>query len=67
MPFRYLVDSLSLPESFVSWHLLVYLTWSKPTVNKVLIIIILIIILEHLREAASVAYHHKYISLFCAI
>ena len=40
LPFRYLVDSLSLPGSFASWYLLVYLTRSKPTVNKGLIIIV---------------------------
>ena len=40
LPFRYLIDSLSLLGSFASWYLLVYLTRSKPTVNEVLIIII---------------------------
>ena len=34
-PFRYLVDSFSLLGSFVRWYLLVYLTSSKSTVNKV--------------------------------
>ena len=34
-PFRYLVDSFSLLGSFVWWYLLVYLTRSKSTVNKV--------------------------------
>ena len=37
--FKYLLDSLSLLRSFLSWHLLVSLTMSKPIVNKVLIII----------------------------
>ena len=32
--FRYLVDPLSLMRSFVSWYLLIYLTRSKPTTNK---------------------------------
>ena len=41
LTFRYLTDSLSLLGSFVSWYLLVYLTRSKPTVNKVLIITII--------------------------
>ena len=36
LPFRYFVDLLSLLESFGSWYLLVYLTRSKPTVNKML-------------------------------
>ena len=42
LPFRYLVDLLSLLENFVSWYLLVNLGRSKPIVNRVSIIIIII-------------------------
>ena len=38
LPFKDSIDSLSLQGSFLSWYLLVHLTRSKPTVNKVLII-----------------------------
>ena len=41
LPFRYLVDLLSLLENFVSWYLLVNLGRSKPIVNRVSIIIII--------------------------
>ena len=49
LPLRYLVDSLALLGNFVSWYLLVYLTWSKSTVNKVLMIIIIIILLPDIK------------------
>ena len=46
LPFRYLIDSVSLLGSFGSWFLLVYLTRSKPAVNKVLIILLLLLLLS---------------------
>ena len=44
---------MPLLGSFVNWYLLVYLTMSKTTVNKVLIIIIIIIILSSTKTATS--------------
>ena len=40
LSFRYLIDSLFLLGSFVNWYLSVYLTRSKPTVSKVLVILL---------------------------